>query len=225
MENKEKYHGSALPLDLAKEALKELGEIDDIDELLRLRKEYDFSKIKDDLKKIWDRKEKRVHFINEIKNIKETPSSLYGADKSIDCRTAYGEELVSIAKEFEDIFVFDCDLAGSVKTDLFEKSFKEKFYQTGIQEHHASTCSGFLSKENALVFFSDFAIFGFDETFNQHRLNDINGTNLKAVYTHAGTNVGEDGKTHHCINYISLPGSYFIQNLFYQLIQTKQGIL
>ena len=53
-----------------------------------------------------------------------------------------------------------------------------------------------------------------DETYNQHRLNDINETNLKLICTHNGLDVGEDGKTHHCIDYIGV-----MQNLFgYKII-------
>jgi transketolase len=48
-----------------------------------------------------------------------------------------------------------------------------------------------------------------DETYNQHRLNDINGTDLKLVLTHLGLDVGQDGKTHQCIDYIGL-----VRNLY-----------
>lgn len=217
MENKEKYHGSALPIDLAKKALEELDGIDDLEELINMRKTYNFSKIEDELNKIWNKNifnnQKRKKFNDLILKLSEKPKQIYDKDKSTDCRSAYGEELLEIANEIKgnngNIFVFDCDLAESVKTNAFEKNFENFFIQTGIQEHHAATCSGYLSKENALVFFSDFAIFGLDETFNQQRLNDINKCNLKGVYTHAGTNVGEDGKTHHCINYIALTSCYY----------------
>jgi len=47
-------------------------------------------------------------------------------------------------------------------------------------------------------------VFGVDETFNQHRLNDINHTNLKVITTHVGLDVGEDGKTHQCIDYLGV---------------------
>ena len=53
-----------------------------------------------------------------------------------------------------------------------------------------------------IAFFSDFGVFGVDETYNQHRLNDINHTNVKLVCTHNGLDVGEDGKTHQCIDYV-----------------------
>jgi transketolase len=61
-----------------------------------------------------------------------------------------------------------------------------------------------------VAFFSTFGVFGVSETYNQHRLNDINRTQLKVVCTHLGLDVGEDGQTHQCIDYIGL-----LQNLFH----------
>jgi transketolase len=105
-------------------------------------------------------------------------------------------------------------LQGSVKTAGFEKVLPDWFFQSGIMEHHTVVCAGALSKNHIQTFFANFAVFGIDETYNQHRLNDINHTNLKVILTHAGLDVGEDGKTHQCIDYIGL-----VNNLFgYKLI-------
>jgi transketolase len=110
--------------------------------------------------------------------------------------------------------VFDCDLASSVKTTWFSKQFPDHFFQGGIQEHNTATIAGAISTVGLLSFFADFGVFGVDETYNQHRLNDINETNLKLICTHNGLDVGEDGKTHQCIDYIGV-----MQNLFgYKII-------
>jgi transketolase len=110
--------------------------------------------------------------------------------------------------------VFDCDLASSVKTAGFAKQFPNHFFQGGIQEHNTATIAGAISTLGLLSFFADFGVFGVDETYNQHRLNDINETNLKLVCTHNGLDVGEDGKTHQCIDYVGV-----MQNLFgYKII-------
>lgn len=69
--------------------------------------------------------------------------------------------------------------------------------------------AGALSAEGVITFFADFGVFGISETYNQHRLNAINGTNLKVVVTHCGLNVGEDGKTHHGLDYISGPMNWY----------------
>jgi transketolase len=58
-------------------------------------------------------------------------------------------------------------------------------------------------------FFADFGVFGVDETYNQHRLNDINDTNLKLICTHTGLDVGEDGKTHQCVDYVGVMHNLF----------------
>jgi transketolase len=55
-----------------------------------------------------------------------------------------------------------------------------------------------------VTLFAGFGVFGVDETYNQSRLNDLNHTNVKVVCTHCGLDVGEDGKTHQCIDYLGL---------------------
>ncbi|MGC8719302.1 MAG: transketolase family protein, partial [Thermodesulforhabdaceae bacterium] len=82
------------------------------------------------------------------------------------------------------------------------------------QEHHAATVSGAISKEGFVSFFSTFGVFGGCETYNQHRLNDINNTQLKLVCTHLGLDVGEDGQTHQCIDYIGLFRNLFGWSVF-----------
>ena len=129
--------------------------------------------------------------------------------KKNDCRTAWGETLVEIAKESEKpVVVFDCDVAPSVKTNLFENEFPRNFFQAGICEHHTVSMAGAISKE-FLTFVSLFGVFGVDEVYNMLRMNDINKCNLKMVLTHVGLDVGEDGKTHQCIDYVAL-----LRNLF-----------
>ncbi len=93
--------------------------------------------------------------------------------------------------------------------DAFHKLSEKAYFESGIQEHHTATMAGAASKEGFASFFSTFGTFGVTEVFNQLRLNDINHTNLKLVCTHLGLDVGEDGQTHQCIDYIGL-----LQNLF-----------
>jgi len=100
--------------------------------------------------------------------------------------------------------VLDCDLAISVKTDAFAKEYPCNFFQGGVQEHNTVTIAGAISTEGIITFFADFGVFGIDETYNQHRLNDINHTNLKLICTHCGIDDGEDGKTHQCIDYMGV---------------------
>lgn len=192
MENDEEFHGKALTYDECSKALAELGLVNDLDKYITMREEF-----------VLPRPEKYHPIYPEID---EGEGIFYSKEKPVACRNAYGKALADLARINKNIqfAVFDCDLAGSVKTSQFAKENPSKFYQGGIQEHNTAVVAGVMSKENIVTFFSDFGVFGVDETYNQQRLNDINKTNLKLVTTHVGLNVGEDGKTHQCIDYISL---------------------
>jgi len=136
----------------------------------------------------------------------------YGADKATDNRSAWGAALVSLAEANPEVVVavLDCDLAQSVKTAAFWRAFPERFVECGVGEHNAATVGGALSTvPGVLAFWSDFGVFGVDEAYNQQRLNDINGAALKLVVTHCGLDVGEDGKTHQCLDYVGAFREFF----------------
>ncbi|MCS7199258.1 MAG: transketolase [Caldimicrobium sp.] len=198
MENDPKWHGSALPEDLAKKALEELGfDPSELDLLKEKRKTYQVS---------------FPHEAHEALPIFLNPSepTIYSFDTNIDCRSAYGIALLKLAQanNFSNkppvVLGLTCDLESSVKMSEFKKYSPQAFFESGIQEHHTATVAGALSKEGFLVFFSTFGVFGIDEVYNQLRLNSLNKSALKVVCTHLGTDVGEDGPTHQCIDYLGL---------------------
>ncbi len=193
MENKEKYHGSPLNENEYKEALAALG-LDDRMEAFRERRKGVCT---------WKAPVKDTEMLIDS----GTPFTYTDADK-VDNRSAFGKALKDLGERNIGkgviVCAVDCDLASSVKTADFAKVFPQYFFQSGIQEHNAATVSGALSVDGVLTFFADFGAFGIDETYNQQRLNDINKSNLKLVLTHVGLDVGQDGKTHQCVDYISL---------------------
>lgn len=195
MENQEKFHGSALNIDQLEIALKELGLDNDLEKYRILRKKF--------------HPEPNRHDSPLSFNLNIGKPRIY-RDKT-DNRSAWGNALTDLANANQNIpfAVFDCDLSGSVKTSGFAAVRPDSFYQSGISEHHTAVAAGAMSKEIPHVFFSDFGVFGISETYNQHRLNDINHTNLKLITTHVGLDVGEDGKTHQCIDYLGLFSNLF----------------
>jgi transketolase len=131
----------------------------------------------------------------------------YPKTTDTDCRSAFGNVLIDLVEagvRKTPLLVFDCDLSGSVKTDQVQAKQPKYFVQCGISEHHACSMAGAVSKAGMIPFYTGFTMFAVDEVYNQLRMNDINLTNLKVVSTHAGVDVGEDGKTHHCIDYLGL---------------------
>ncbi|RME74723.1 MAG: transketolase, partial [Planctomycetota bacterium] len=145
---------------------------------------------------------------------------IYEAETLTDCRSAYGKVLEDLAKannqsDIPKVLAFTCDLEGSVKMNLFHQVSPHAFFESGIQEHHTATLTGRLSKEGFLVFFSTFGVFAGSEVYNQQRLNDYNRTNLKVVATHCGIDVGEDGPTHQCIDFIGLIANLSTFQIFF----------
>jgi len=207
MEGKEEYHGRALTLEEYKKAIQELRVEGDLDRYRQIRETGTLSFTG------------RKYPVENLPVQTGSPRN-HEKDQKLDNRTAFGNALVDLAKAnlqengFLPIAVFDCDLAPSTKTTGFAKQFPNNFFQGGIQEHNTVTIAGAISTLPLLSFFADFGVFGVDETYNQHRLNDINHTNLKLICTHNGLDVGEDGNTHQCIDYVGV-----MRNLFgYKII-------
>ena len=49
-------------------------------------------------------------------------------NKKIATRQSYGEALAELGEENKNIVVLDADLSGATKTNIFAKSFPERFF-------------------------------------------------------------------------------------------------
>ncbi len=126
-------------------------------------------------------------------------------DKKIATRQSYGETLVKLGKENEDIVVLDADLAGATKTNLFAKEFPDRFLDLGIAESNMLGTAAGLATCGKIPYASTFAVFAAGRGYDQIR-NSIcyPNLNVKICATHAGITVGEDGATHQMLEDISL---------------------
>ncbi|MCI8383336.1 MAG: transketolase family protein [Clostridia bacterium] len=126
-------------------------------------------------------------------------------DKKVATRQSYGETLVKIGKENENIVVLDADLAGATKTDLFAKEFPDRFFDLGIAEANMLGTSAGLATCGKIPYASTFAVFATGRGYDQIR-NSIcyPNLNVKICATHAGVTVGEDGATHQMLEDLSL---------------------
>ena len=125
--------------------------------------------------------------------------------KKIATRESYGNALVEIGKEHENLVVLDADLAGATKTAIFQKVFPERHIDCGIAEGNMMGVAAGLSSTGKVPFASSFAMFAAGRAFEQIR-NSIcyPHLNVKIGATHAGISVGEDGATHQCNEDIAL---------------------
>ncbi len=120
-------------------------------------------------------------------------------------RQSYGEALLELGKENEDIVVLDADLSAATKTDLFAKEFPDRFFDMGIAEANMVGTAAGLATCGKIPYASTFAVFATGRAYDQIR-NSIcyPNLNVKICATHAGVTVGEDGATHQMLEDISM---------------------
>ena len=101
----------------------------------------------------------------------------------IATRVSYGNALVELAKEHDDVYVLDADLAAATQTAIFKKEFPERHIDCGIAECNMIGIAAGLAATGKVPFASSFAMFAAGRAFEQ---------------------VGEDGATHQCNEDIAL---------------------
>ena len=125
--------------------------------------------------------------------------------KKIATRDSYGNALVEVGREHDDLIVLDADLAGATKTCIFQKEFPERHWDCGIAEANMTGIAAGLATCGKVPFISSFAMFAAGRNFEQVR-NSIGypKLNVKIGATHAGISVGEDGAPHQCLEDLAL---------------------
>lgn len=114
-------------------------------------------------------------------------------------RESYGEALAELGDKYENLYVFDADLAAATKTGIFKKKFPDRFFDCGIAESNMMGVAAGMAATGKIPFASTFAMFAAGRAFEQVR-NTIGypHLNVKIGATHAGISVGEDGASHQC---------------------------
>jgi len=122
-----------------------------------------------------------------------------------DTRSGFGEGLLSIGRECEEVVALAADLKGSVKMDGFAKEFPDRFFQAGIAEANMINVAAGLSLNGKIPFVGTFAAFAAGRVYDQVRMAvAYSETNVKIAASHAGITLGEDGATHQILEDIGL---------------------
>ena len=125
--------------------------------------------------------------------------------KKIATRESYGNALVELAKEHDNLYVLDADLAAATKTGIFKAAYPDRHIDCGIQEADMVGIAAGMATTGKVPFCSSFAMFAAGRAYEQVR-NSVAypHLNVKIGATHAGISVGEDGATHQCLEDLSL---------------------
>ncbi len=120
-------------------------------------------------------------------------------------REGYGDALLKLGEENNNVVALDADLAKSTKSFKFAKKFPNRFFDLGIAEQDLIGTSVGLSIGGKIPFASSFAMFLTGRAYDQVRnALSYSSFNVKLVGSHSGLMTGEDGATHQCIEDIAL---------------------
>lgn len=120
-------------------------------------------------------------------------------------RVAFGEALRDLGAEDPNIVVVDADLNNSTRTDIFLKAFPDRFFNVGIAESNMVGVAAGLASSGKTAWISSFATFIMSNAYDQLRMSvAFPRLNVKAVGSHSGISIGEDGPSQMGIEDVAL---------------------
>lgn len=127
-------------------------------------------------------------------------------NKLIATRTAFGEALVELAKERNDIVVLDADVASSTKASIFKEAFPDRFFEMGIAEQNMmGVAAGMATTQKIIPFAVTFAVFATKRACDQVSISiAYPKLNVKIVGSYGGIPTGKAGATHQAFEDIAI---------------------
>ena len=175
IENKDGWHGKALPPDMAERAIKELGGIRHL-KVKTSKPESGSPAIK--------RKDGAV-------SLPALNLPTYKKEDKVATRKAYGDALLALAA-IPDVVAMDGEVSNSTHADEFAKAHPERFFEIFIAEQQLVACAVGMSVRGYRPFASTFAAF-FTRAYDFIRMAAISQANIRLVGSHAGVEIGQDG--------------------------------
>lgn len=125
--------------------------------------------------------------------------------KRLGMRGAFGNIMIDIAREHEELMVLTADLTGSAGLGEYAKVCSEQFCNVGIAEQNMTGIAAGLAKEGRNVFITSFAPFVSMRAFEAvHTLVGYMHLNVKVVALASGTSSGIYGNTHYGMEDVAL---------------------
>src|SRR5947209_59827 len=120
-------------------------------------------------------------------------------------RDAFGRALEALGADHPDLVVVDGDVGNSTRTEWFGKKYPERFFNVGIAESNLVGVAGGLASCGKTPVIASFAAFLMCNAYDQLRMSvAYPGLNVKAVGSHAGISIGEDGASQMGIEDVAL---------------------
>ena len=170
IENKENWHGKALPADMAERAIQELGGIRHL-RVDGLKPEPGQPAIKD------------AHV--------DVTLPTYKKGEKVATRKAYGDTLKALGAR-PTVVALDGEVSNSTFAEEFAKAYPDRYFEMFIAEQQMVATAVGMSARHYVPFASTFAAF-FTRAYDFIRMAAISQANIRLSGSHAGVEIGEDG--------------------------------
>ncbi len=118
----------------------------------------------------------------------------------VPTRNGYGEGLLDLGDENENVVVLTGDLAESTRAAAFGKKFPDRFFEVGVAEQNLMGIAAGLALSGKVPFVSSYATFSPGRSWDQARVSvAYSQANVKIAGAHTGVSVGPDGATHQAL--------------------------
>lgn len=120
--------------------------------------------------------------------------------KMIATRDGFGDEIVELGKQNEDIVVIDIDIGKSCRTEKFSQTLPEQYLNVGIAEQNGAGVAAGLATVGKIPFVVTYAVFGSLRMCEQIRQQICYpNLNVKIACSHGGVTPANDGASHQAI--------------------------
>src|SRR6266702_1264044 len=170
IENKDNWHGKALPTDMAERAITELGGVRHL-RVDGLKPEPGEPAIKD----------ARV----------EITVPTYKKGDKVVTRKAYGDALKALGSR-PRVVAMDGEVSNSTFAEEFARAYPDRYFEIFIAEQQLVATAVGMSVRHYIPFASTFAAF-FSRAYDFIRMAAISQANIRLSGSHAGVEIGEDG--------------------------------
>jgi len=120
-------------------------------------------------------------------------------------RKGFGEGLVQLGREDDNVVALCADLTESTQMHLFRDEFPDRFVEVGIAEQNLVTVASGMAAAGKIPFVSSYAAFSPGRNWEQIRTTiALNNQPVIIAGSHAGLSVGPDGATHQMLEDIAL---------------------
>jgi transketolase len=193
IENKNGWHGKALPQDMADRAIKELGGVRNL--VVQVQKPEN---------------------LQPAERSAPQPVQLpkYEKGSSVATRSAYGDALKALGAARSDIVAVDGEVSNSTYAETFANAFPDRFFEQYIAEEQMVASAVGLQVRGYVPFASTFAAF-FTRAYDFIRMAAVSQANIRLAGSHAGVSIGEDGPSQMALEDLAMMRAVFGSTVLY----------